>query len=831
MSFKKRTMLIVSIAVICLWAALFFAARETMIGSFTAADDNTTSVEGQSAGISGVHTNATRSIGELSRGLNRLATRFALIGLCFLGVTLLVLEKLTLRPIRRLVDGVIGACEGNRGTDPFQWTPRQEFAELGEMVHKVLGVLERSQRAHREDVRRFNSAIENTPLIAIQGVNREGIILSWNAESSRLSGHSRSEAQGNRLHELLLSPESAEEFQRDLARVWTTGSPVSAMERYIRTKEGSIRWVYFSILPLLKDGEVTEAICMQVDITDRKTAEGKIAQANEELQSMNEQLENTIRHAQQLAMEAQIANVAKSEFLARMSHEIRTPMNGIIGFTDMLLMTSMDEEQVEYAHIIKKSGETLLTLIDEILDFSKIEAGQMELESIDFNPASVAYDVCDLIRPRVHSKPIEVLCRISDRIPSCIQGDPARFRQVLLNLMGNAAKFTQEGEIEMAMDTDEETEARIRIHVTVRDTGIGIPPDKHGTIFEAFQQSGRFITRKYGGTGLGLAICRQLAHLMEGNVWVESIPGKKTIFHYTAWFLKRDEPVSTEVNLTSPRGKKILVVDDNATNLEIMQHLLGTAGARVVCVPTGEAALETLETALGEEDPFDLCILDIQMPGMSGYEVAQEIRRHPSPLSKMPLLAFSSSTNQTTEHFQRKGFTAFLSKPARPHKLMEMLSRVFEAQGAPLMEEAQGTHVNPSVSTDEDTSVRILLVEDNPANQKLGQLILAKAGYRVQVADNGREAINLFMASPEQFDLILMDVQMPEMDGLRATRTIRSRGFHDIPIVAMTANAMKGDREKCIEAGMNDYIAKPVRRESVYDMIGKWVMRKTELQP
>jgi PAS domain S-box-containing protein len=823
-------MLIVSIAVISLWAALFVAARQTMINTFTGSESGSKSMAGWNANVPTLHSSTMVSTGELSSGLNRLATTFALIGLSLLSVTLLMIERLTLAPIRRLVDGVVHACDGNKGTEEFRWTSRKEFAELGEMVDKVLGVLEKSQRAHREDLTRFNSAIENTPLIAIQGVNREGGILSWNSESTKLSGYSRSEAHGNRLQELLLSPESAEEFQSDLGRVWSTGNPASARERHIKTKEGSIRWAYFSILPLLKDGEVFEAICMQVDITDRKTAEEKIAQANEELQSMNEQLENTIRHAQQLAMEAQIANVAKSEFLARMSHEIRTPMNGIIGFTDMLLMTSMDEEQVEYAHIIKKSGETLMTLIDEILDFSKIEAGQMELESIDFNPESVAYDVCDLVRPRVHSKPIEVLCRISDRVPSCVQGDPARFRQILLNLMGNAAKFTEQGEIELAMDTDEETEERIRIHVTIRDTGIGIPLDKHGTIFEAFQQSGRFITRKYGGTGLGLAICRQLSHLMEGNVWVESIPGKQAIFHFTAWLVKRDEPLKTNANPATPCGKKILVVDDNATNLEIMQRLLGSAGTRVHCLTSGKAALGTLETALREEDPFDLCILDIQMPGMSGYDVAQEIRRQRNPLlSKIPLMAFSSSTNQTTEHFQKNGFTAFLSKPARPDKLMEMLSRIFEAQQAPLMEHTGNIHESQSISKDDEKSVRILLAEDNPANQKLGKLILAKAGYHVEVADNGREAINLFLASPEQFDIILMDVQMPEMDGLRATRTIRSRGFHDIPIVAMTANAMKGDREKCIEAGMNDYIAKPVRRESVYDMIRKWVVRRTEL--
>jgi len=568
---------------------------------------------------------------------------------------------------------------------------------------------------------------------------------------------------------------------------------------------------------------------MQVDITDRKSAEEKIALANEELQNMNEQLELTIRHAQRLAMEAQIANVAKSEFLARMSHEIRTPMNGIIGFSDMLLMSSMNEEQIEYAQIIKRSGETLLTLIDEILDFSKIEAGQMELESVDFDPEIIAYDVCDLIRPRVQDKPIEVLCRISDNIPTSVLGDPSRFRQVLLNLMGNAAKFTEQGEIELAMGIEEESEQRILIHATVRDTGIGIPREKQGTIFEAFQQSGRFITRKYGGTGLGLAICRQLSHLMEGNVWVESIPGEKTVFHFTAWLGKGIESPSRAIRPVSLKGKRVLVVDDNKANLDIMHHMLTSSGVEIHSLDAAEPVLSTLERALEVSAPFDLCILDIQMPDMSGYEVAEAIRRQPPPIGRIPLLAFSSSTNQNGDLFRKVGFTAFLPKPVRPGKLMEMLSRILGENGKAVEGEVDKLHTMRSLKEEAKRSVRILLAEDNPANQKLAQLILTKAGYQVEAASNGREAINRFFASPDQYDMILMDVQMPEMDGLRATRAIRKRGFGDVPIVAMTANAMRGDREKCIEAGMNDYIAKPVRRENVYEMIRKWVTREVEI--
>jgi PAS domain S-box-containing protein len=807
-SWQRKTALLVGTGMTTLCMALFMAAVHA---------------------VSGLPVNDNAGIPGASGSLLSLAGTFLFLGLAITAGTLLVLNKKALSPIGRLIKAVGETRRENGGVDVSKWAPRKEFAELGDLFSGLFTVLDQSQKAWQASVLRFHSLIENTPLLAIQGITGDGTITSWNGASTKLWGYGTDEALGFRLHELLAAPDSAERLRRDLEEVWLTGKPVSPREWAIRTKSGDKRWVYSSFFPILKGEEVSEVFCMQVDITDRKSAEEKIALTNEELQNMNEQLELTIRHAQQLAMEAQIANVAKSEFLARMSHEIRTPMNGIIGFSDMLLMSPMNEEQTEYAQIIRRSGETLLTLIDEILDFSKIEAGQMELESVDFDPEVVAYDVCDLIRPRVQDKPIEVLCRISDNVPTSVLGDPSRFRQVLLNLMGNAAKFTEQGEIELSVDIDEESEERIRIHARVRDTGIGIPRDKQGTIFEAFQQSGRFITRKYGGTGLGLAICRQLSHLMDGNVWVESVPGEQTVFHFTAWLGKGSESPPRVMRPFSLKGKKVLVVDDNKANLDIMQHMLTASGLQVQVLDAGETVLTTLEMALKAASPFDLCILDIQMPDMSGYEVAETIRRQPPPLCRIPLLAFSSSTNQNGELFRKAGFNAFLPKPVRSGKLTEMLSRILGENGNAVEGEPEKLLTMRSLKEEAKRSVRILLVEDNPANQKLAQLILAKAGYQVEAASNGREAINRFFASPDQYDMILMDVQMPEMDGLRATRAIRKRGFGDVPIVAMTANAMKGDREKCIEAGMNDYIAKPVRRENVYEMIRKWVTREAEI--
>jgi len=679
---------------------------------------------------------------------------------------------------------------------------------------------ERVQHALKNSEQRQGQIVNFLP-DATWVIDNDGKVVTWNRAIEELTGIKAEDMLGKGNYEYALPFYGKRRpVLIDLIREWDE----TYEERYISVEKVGEIFVAESFNPALGDGGTYLSAAARL-LYD---ASGKAAGAIESLRDITDrkQMEKELIQAREAA---EAANTAKSHFFANMSHEIRTPMNAIIGFTDILLDGDMDENQVDYLNTIKRSGEVLIHLINDILDLSKIEAGDLEFEEIEFDPELTIYDVCALIRPRIGEKPIELLCHIGNDVPAHVKGDPTRFRQVLTNLMGNASKFTESGEIEISVDLEEEKDNRVKLHTVIRDTGIGIPEDKVSSIFLAFQQADGSITRKYGGTGLGLSICKQISSLMDGDVWAESKEGKGSIFHFTAWLGKCEDRAFERYAPASLSGKKALIIDDNNTNLEILRRHLELVGMRVVPLTGGGETLQTLREALKKEDPFDVCISDIQMPDMSGYDVAQQIRGAKDQVSDIRLIALSSLMKGDSKKCEKMGFDGFLAKPIRGERLYQMLERILAEKGdAVKKDKAEPPKIMTQHSVLEQIkhSVRILLAEDNPVNQKLAKIMLTKAGYQVEVATNGKEALEKFTASPDDFDMIFMDVQMPEMDGLEATRAIRERGFDTIPIAAMTAHAIEGDREMCLEAGMDDYISKPIKREVVFQVLQKWVLDK-----
>jgi len=549
-----------------------------------------------------------------------------------------------------------------------------------------------------------------------------------------------------------------------------------------------------------------------------KVRQGKsqeLEKRNEELKKSNESLEQAMVQAREMAVKAEMASQAKSQFLANMSHEIRTPLNGVMGMLELLGQTELTRRQRYFAETARNSGEALLRIINDILDFSKIEAGRLELEAIPFDLRDAVEETVLLLAEKAHAKGLEIACHLDPDVPVSVCGDPMRLRQILVNLVANAIKFTDKGEVVVRVRRLSDSQEDAELKFEVSDTGIGVSPAYRRRIFEAFSQEDQSTTRKYGGTGLGLAICRQLAELMGGQIGLESEPGKGSTFWFTARLRKAPErPQASKIAPGLLRDLRVLIVDDNKTNREILHHQVISWGMRNGSAEGGSRALEVLRKAAEEQDPYDLVILDYHMPGMDGLQVASAMEQDEILKSTPRILLTSVDQNLREEDMRQAGIAAWLTKPARSSQLYDCLVSVLK--GSRPRDFSQGREASDYPRR---FDAYVLLAEDNPVNQEVARSMLESLGCHVQVVADGLEALQA--AARRNFDLILMDCQMPVMDGYEATRILKEGPCP--PIIALTAHAMEGDREQCLAAGMDDYLAKPFGLDQLLAILQKWL--------
>ncbi len=659
--------------------------------------------------------------------------------------------------------------------------------------------------AHSEKF--LDDIIENIPLMVFVKDAQELRYERLNRAGEDLMGYRRVEMIGQSDYDFF--PEEQADFFREKDRqALSERRMIDIPEETITDIRGEERILHTKKMPILgPDGEPAYLLGISEDITERKRHEEELRSSVFELAQSREQL----RRAKDRAEDA---NRAKSEFLANMSHDIRTPMNGIVGFTELLLDTDLDGMQREYVALIDQSANSLLRLLNDILDLSKMEAGELTLEQTRFRLCDLLAEVLQTQAVRAFEKGVEIGYRIPVELPCVyLKGDRLRLRQIVENLVGNAIKFTDDGEVRVEVNTEWRRDDQICLHFAVSDTGVGISDEEQERIFEAFQQ-GAAVNDVKRGTGLGLTIASRLVNAMEGEIWVESQLGTGSTFHFTAVFGAEDAPEAEKIPTPEVEGKRVLVIDDTRMNRRMLREVLEHWGLEVTLAPGGAQGLSRLRDAARAREPYDVVLLDQIMPHMNGKQVAEAIAEH-AELESVPIILMSSAglVPLSSEQYGELGVVRNLAKPVKQLELWSALTEALgighHGHGAP---EEFGRARNVT-----DTPLQVLVAEDDPVNQRLIERVLESQGHHLELAGDGRKAVQAF--APGKFDVILMDVRMPEMDGFEATREIRRREEGTgtrTPIIAMTAHAMKGDRERCLQAGMDDYVAKPVKADTLY---------------
>ncbi len=743
--------------------------------------------------------------------------------------TFVLLRRMVSVPINRLEATVDRIAEGDMDAR-CAVESRDELGRLGARVNAMADRLRDSARRLRESEATYRGIFENS-LEGMFHLDRSGRLHDVNAALAQLMGYAtpaelmaavNGEPNGGPSRRPLFAPEQTDAMFAALER----DGEIAGMELELRRADGSPVWVQLNGWRQggAQAGGQSGGFHGQVaDITSRK-------QALEDLRSHRDSLEEAVRERTAALGEAmkraEVASQAKSEFVANMSHEIRTPMNVILGMSRLALQGDLDPQQHNYVKKVHRSAESLLRIINDILDFSKIEAGKLDMEVLTFDLGSVLDDLANLVGMKAEEKGLELVFSLPPDLPGALVGDPSRLGQVLINLGNNAVKFTERGEVIVAVEVLARDAGSVRLRFDVSDTGIGITPEEQQRLFKPFSQADSSTSRRFGGTGLGLAISHHLVRMMGGELGVDSVPGRGSRFHFTATFGlgaegAPDEAASYRGGL---RGARVLVVDDNEAAREVLVHMAGSLGLRASDAGDGHEAIQEITAADARGEPFDLLLLDWKMPGMNGIDCARQLARmplaHPPPTLLM-LTAFSRDEMARALEAERVTVTATLTKPVTPSTLLDACLQATgrqrqRAMRSELREEALQS--NRAVLA----GAHVLLVEDNAFNQELASDLLGRAQVVVQIANNGREALD--MLARERFDAVLMDCQMPVMDGYAATRELRrDPKWRELPIIAMTANAMVGDREKVLAAGMNDHIAKPINVTELFTTLARWL--------